>query len=316
MTSRQFNFSQLALMDWLMEKPGRRFFVRLTGINLSASTHLYEREETPEGKWKKRRVYPRENSVENAALLDRLGGRENIRIDGLVKEGFLNAYSATSLSRSDAERTKKFLSQFENLTLQWYETIYVPTKVLAQYWAETGRDIFSKLEERRLKEREAVSRLVVLGVEERIHPSIGAELAARLPKGINPPIPARRAKRPRAVARVVKESTERLYITDVVALPEGTSYYSLPSFIHGRSPNQYVSKDAVLVDYASMETARKLVEIDAEYEDELNSIANKEVGEMLPFLQRLADRLLQKDAEREDMIREVLDGERNSEHRP
>lgn len=295
-------YPQLALMDWVLEKGHRRFFTHTSGLHTGNQTWLYEAgPEDAEGKRKMVRVYPSHRN-DDVAMLERLGGRDTIQTHQLYQQGFLIQISPTM----NAGKMEKFLSQFSAREWHWMEQVYLVTAAGRTWWEDEGRELHRKAAAERRAEREAALRTVVVGGMAKVQPEISRELRAKIPDGIPLPIPSRKALRPQATATVVKETETRLYVTDVKSIrkrPIGER-----EVVEGREPNLYVARENVIVDHATPDVARRMAEIDAEYEEDLNRIAEQTVEALLPALQDLASRMAQKDAEREDMMRELLEG--------
>lgn len=304
-------FPQLALMDWVLEKGHKRFFTHSSSLNSGNQTWLYEAgPEGEDGKRKLFRAYPGQSRENDVALLERLGGRDSISTHQLYQQGYVMHISPAM----QHEKFNKFISQFSERGWHWAEQVYLVTSAGRAWWEEEGRDLHAKAVAERAAARAETLRLVVIGRESRIQPELSRDLRARVPEGIPLPIPSRKAMRPQATAIVTKETETRFYVEDVKPLRSRS--ISERSVVEGREPNEYVSRENVLVDHATPEIARRLAEIDAEYVEDVNRIAEQTIEALLPSLQDLASRLAQKDAEREDMVRELLSGQPDASPKP
>lgn len=306
-------FPQLALLDWLFERDRCRFFTYTARLDSTSEIGLYETSGVDEGGKKKLvRVFPTGAGKGDVELLERLGGRSTIQTHTLYQQKFLTQLGATGGRR---ESFDKFMSQFSNENWHWAEIIYVPTDAARTYWQETGRGLFLAAAEKRKGVRAAVDRLVIVGARAKIHPRIPRELAERVPAGMTLPIPVRTAVRPQALARVVKETETRLYLSEVKPLRERA--ISEAYAVEGFDPNLYVARENVILDHADARIARRLAQIDAEHVEDLNRIAEQAVEAILPALISLESKFLQKDAERADMLREAIaDFEASAERSP
>lgn len=307
MAPRKFKptYPQLALFDWLMERDRRRFFSHHSGIAATHEVWLYETDGVDEnGKKKLVRLLPNSEGMEGrakaAALIERLGGRATIQTWQLLQQGHIAGLSMNS----NSEAFEAFSSQFNKAMWHWSEHLYVVTDKGRAWWKETGRELFEAEKSKRDKERAAVERVVLLGRVERVRPEVPREIATRVPEGMSLPLPSRSVLRPQATAVVVKETTTRLYLRDVSWL-RPVDYSS--RVVEGREPSEYVAREHVILDGAEPETVERLMKIDAEYVEDVNRIAEQAVNSILPALLSLDSRLKQKDAEREDMMKEAIE---------
>lgn len=304
MTKKKFKptFPQLALLDWLFEKDRLRFFTHTSHMESATRTWLYEvAGQDEDGKKKLSRVYPSHHSDgSDVRILERLGGRDSIQTHTLYQQKFIRQLTPTG----DRERFEKFMEQFADRRWHWAEHIYLVTDTAREWWKAEGKALYQAAAAEREAERSATARMVVLGAMAAVRPEISSELRSRLPEGIPLPIPARRAVRPQSTAIVVRETETRLYVSDVT--PLRTGIYTERNVIEGRPPNEYVAKEHVMADHASPQMARRILEIDADYAEDLNRIAEQAVEAMLPALLELSSRLAQKDAERAFFMQEAI----------
>lgn len=294
----KLSFPQLALLDWLFERDRKRFFSVYAGSHSPSEINLYEVTGVDEAGKKivEQKLSTFSHGAEALALIERLGGRAVIKTLDMHRADFFKAI------RSMSSNYDGFVSQFTGDGFNHQEIIYLVTDKAREWWAETGKEQFETLASERAMQRAAVDRLIVVGVLTDIKPKLPKELADKLPAGTKLPF-SRQAFRPQAIARVVKETASRIYVADVRPLREWE--YCEGSAVQGRKPNQYVVRDNVILDDADMDTALKLAEIDAEHEADICRITVTAVEAMLPALMDLEARLLQKDAEREDLMREA-----------
>lgn len=316
MKKDKLDYKHLALISWLMEEPGRRFTSTYMHGRRRGSTKYFRLvNKDAEGRMDLELVYPdpRDNrsysssdreaaQKYNIAFLDFFGG--NADVDLPYNRNFLNRYG---LYGRDIEHVlNKLKEPRDNLFSS--EHVYFPNKNMLEYWKEEGKAKFLELKEQREAQRKSVERLVLIAPEVEWTPPVPDDLRSSLPKGVKPPIPRQTLRIPIAVARVVKETSGRLYIQDVEELDvkNGTSAgYS--NCISGSAPNQYVSKSDVFVDGISMEEVNKYSNTYKEYIADVNRIVTKEMEEMINTIKNLSNRFDQKKAELEDMIREISD---------
>jgi len=311
-TARKFKptYAQLALFNWLMESDRRRFLTHWSGMQSQSEISLYETVGVDdEGKKKLRRLLPSGSHEADIEMIQRLGGRRSIQMHQFIQQGFIK-HLVMNMHRDTFD---KFTSQFAERNWHYAETILLPTDKGREWWAETGKALFEAERAKREAGRAAVERMVLLGRTERITPRLPAELKAKVPSGIPLPLPAvRAALRPQATARVVKETGTRLYLADVKWL-RSVDWSAM--VVEGRAPNEYVAKEHVIMDRANPSAVEGLLRIDAEYVEDVDRIAAQAVEAILPALTDLDSRLKQKEAERDDMIRELLEEAKEPEVR-
>jgi hypothetical protein len=78
--------------------------------------------------------------------------------------------------------------------------------------------------------------------------------------------------------------------------------------IEGNKPNEYVALDQIMLDHADRATAEALCAINAEFGADIQSLTVQLVESILPALGQMQSRILQKSSEREDAVRDLLNG--------
>lgn len=311
-------FQQLALLDWLNERKGCRFVIRISNIGGSGGFDLYEtagrNEET--GKLKIKGYSGFASDPESEAITQRLGGsRGNIELTPLTQAGIL--VTRTSLyDAGNGQNFNSFVSQFDVPVEQWhYNSAYfmMSKKVGEPWWEETGRPLFEQMKAKRIAERDKANRLVLVGRIAPIPPQWPASLIKQLPAGLKFPIPERSGLRPQAYATVVRETEKRLYLEDVHYVREIPQYgHHDASVISGsRANGAFVEREHVIVDNADMAIIKKLTDLDAEYQDDVTRIAVDFAERMLPIMKEMDQRFFQKDNEREMVIGEAIQNFKN-----
>jgi hypothetical protein len=242
------------------------------------------------------------------ALLDRLGGRDTIDYHVLYAFKFIHGFNGLGHVGVDRAQSRKnyeaFVAKLDRDYFHFSQTAYVLTRSGYEFWKEKGRAMATEARARREAERAAVARTVLIGGPATVRPRLPVDLAKKIPKGLQLPLPSRRIVVPYATATVVKSTPTRLYVRDVEILPSTEGLATRP--IGGSVPHQYVSPEAVMVDDCSPRLAARLAEIAVEFQADADAIGARIVEEMLPKLLDLDSRLKQKDAERADAVAEAL----------
>jgi len=303
------NRAQLALMDWLTEAgPGRRI-MRTSPFGI----HLFEVVDRDGGKPGLDRVYPSETTGRQAseaerALLVRLGGRDKIDTMPMYRGGFFDVYHPLQgHAPGGPEAYERFAARFDSPYVSGSGgSFYEPTETAFAFMAAQGRDQLAALVAREEAEREAVARTVLVGRSTVLRGEIPEDLARQVPAGMVLPVPSRRVTLPYATATVVRETAARLYVRDVRMVWDRPVHFSGPYPFSGHDPNMYVSPEDVIVDDPAPGLVERLVEIEADYHADLHRITADIVRQMLPLATEMYSRLLQKDSEREDLLREAI----------
>lgn len=297
----KLTFQDLAMLDWLLEKPGQRFF---TTCSLGTGYCLYElSEKDNSGNRTAKSVYHRAES--KPEFRKRFGGSIGIKSNKLFRNGFF--YSLQRMHNNSG----KYAAFVEGLTsnpLHWSETVHLPTKVADEWWQKIGREAFEAEYEKREKKRAAVSRRILIGCKATIFPAV-PENCKKVLREIQNNLPnlTKRIIRPYAIATVTKETAARLYIEDIERLNPDVSfsYEGIP--IQGSAPNQYIDRACVMVDNVTARGAMKLVEFDREYAETIANIAGEAMAQIIPIVSALNLRQEQKEAERLDLMRELIE---------
>jgi hypothetical protein len=305
-------YPQLALLDWLNERPGARFLVSSNMGSRTSDFDMFEadgkNEET--GKFAIKRYEAFGGDEESKALTDRLGGsRAKVDLTSLIQQGILR--SGNSLyPQAGTLNFEKFVSQLDVREgyFHYSSTLFLLAKAFgAKYWEETGRALFEDMKAKRAAQRARAERLVLVGRVAPIEPEFPASLIKKLPKGLVFPIPNRFGLRPQAYATVVKETDKRLYLEDINYVREIDPYRrNDPSVIQGYK-DKFVEREHVIIDYATPEIINKITALDNEYQEDVTRIATDFAERMLPIMQEMDQRFLQKDNEREMVIAEAIE---------
>lgn len=267
-----------------------------------------------DGKQSLQRVWPvfgpTEQNPEAQALLARLGGRDTIDYTAMYQAQFLRGFHALGFSSADSGRGRKlfdgFIAKFDRNPFHYSETAVIVTPEGYRYWEEHGREAVAKMRAEREAALAAVARMVLIGCKCTIRPRLSDELRRQIPQGVSLPLPERRIVRPYATATFIKKTTTRIYVRDVKVLPSVGEMGWRNHPVGGNSPNQYVSPDAIMVDGCDAALAERLHAIASEFQNDIDAIGERMVGEMLPGLTAMNSRMLQKDAERVDAVTEAL----------
>lgn len=305
-TKSDFTFSQLALMNWLMEKPDR-FISISTFFNTSKNLTFYEAQTDAEtGKQKGVVLYPK-NSFDskdsrqaNIDFLKRLGGRDTIDTHRLHQEGLLTSHSPF--------RSSDFSNAFFNRVAMGHEShgerYDLPTRMMKRFWEQSGKAAYEEECERLQKRSEAVRREIVIGRKLEFEPDVSKDLKDRWPEGLALPYPRVSKVRPSFSATVTKVTPTRVYIEDVKCINAVDKDYHI---IKGYPPNQYVERSEIVADYADDALIEKLVNLDKEFQADIDRISTETIKEMLPLVTNIDSRYKQKAAEHDDMMRDIIE---------
>lgn len=300
----KLSFSDLALIDWLLEKPGQRFFTNASTIR-TTKFNVYElSEKNADGK--RTAVCLSNRFGGNEELLKRLGGKISFNSSKMYKSGFFNAYSGTF---NNQEKFSALVATLVSNPFHWSDTIYVPTKTLWDWWVNSGRQMFEAERDKRETARAAVSRRLIIGCRMSIKPEIPDELKDAFSQ-LQTKLPnlEKSVVRPYALATVTKETATRVYIEDIEIIKPTRSrveYDDVP--IHGNAPNQYVELSSIMADRVSARGAAKLIEFEQEYADDFARISGEAMAKIIPIIRDLDLRQKQKEAERDDILRDLIE---------
>jgi len=312
----KLSFGNLALLEWLCERPYGRMFTNhnINPVTASNVTYLFEMGDPDEnGKRKIARHYPSNSTggkadEENVAFMKRFGGKvggpECYR---LSRAGFTRSLSALNSSIDGKDDYDRFIATLERQRNPFHfsELLYFLTEAGLEYWKTEGRAEMERLRAEAAEKRESADRLVLLGVQSRISPQLPKHVQDAVRAGIPLPSLDRKLVRPYALVRVVKETANRLYVEDVEYVRKGQG--SVYGIIEGRAPNMYVSKEHVMLDNATRPGVAKVLDMDAEYVDEAQKVMLDAIERILPILREADLRLKQKAAGHDDMMKELLE---------
>lgn len=318
MNKLRFSYSSLALLDWLCEKgPGRRLMSRQGGSGGSVNYRLYEVRNPAKGGDKPRivSVLPSmsrlgDGKQQEHALLDRLGGSAAIDTLKMVRAGFFRSYHPlghTDPHGDGKAQFKKMISQYAHDPFHWGDTISFPSEKAFEYWNAEGREEYGRQRAERERAKEQARRMVLIGHQVRVNGHLPEEIRRQIPDGVHLPLPHFEVQAPAYTAVVVRESANRVYLTDVQGLPEFGDRGWRDRPVHGNPPNQYISPDQILLDHATPADVERLQRINEEFQEDVDRITAELVARVLPGLTELYSRLAQKKAERDDMLREFME---------
>ena len=306
-----FTFSQLALMNWLMEKPDR-FISTSTYANSPKNIHFYEAQiDQSSGQTKGVLIYPLSNfGNENARKLNveflkALGGRDNIDVTALHQAGLVTSHSSFSAS----EYSRAFFKRINMAANHNGERFDLPTRKMARFWAEAGKAAYEEERANLQKKAAEVRREIVIGRKLEFNPDVPKELTERWPKGLALPYPKVSKVRPSFSATVTKVTPTRVYVEDVKCINDVDRDYYV---IKGYPPNQYVERTEVVADYADEALIEKLVDLDREFQTDIDRISTETIKEMLPLVTNIDSRFKQKEAEHDDMMRDLIEQHSNA----
>lgn len=314
----RFNLAQLALLDWLCERgAGERLAVGGAGSDL----HLHEIDRSGPAKPVIRRSLPDvsyppdpEKKAAEKALIERLGGRLRLNTSPLGHAGFLtirhplgHAGSDRKAGRQDYER---YMAQFASDPFHFSKSILSANESAVAFMKDKGSKLLAELRAQAAEKEQAVTRLVLIGRRATIRPKLPADLEGRLPPGVSLPLPSRNVVVPFAVARVTRQTDQRIYLKDVELIPEAAGHGNP---IIGNEPNKYAAVESILVDNVDRATVRKLVAIEADFADDIQRASDDLIQRIVPLILALNSAVSQRESERADRIREVLDALRDDQ---
>lgn len=250
------------------------------------------------------RVYPVGGEADDA-ILRRFGGTVTRDMGRFFRDGTLVSYNRMRMPTAELERERDaFAEAYDfgpNSWPHWLKYI-VPTGKGRGWWNREGKALLDAAAAAREAETRAVSRYVLLGGPSRIRGAVPREVAETFPARFPPPSPTLTMdRRPAAFARVVRETANRFYLDDVVRLPGGGT-----SPVEGSTPNLYCPRAAVIAENVTLEAAMAAAAAAEEIQQDLDRIAATVADEVLPAYLRMADRIEQKKAEYEDLLRDRL----------
>ena len=288
----KFSLPQLALIEWLMEKPAARFFIRS-----QFDLYLYEIGKGPEGGHDTlKRFIP----ADDKTLLAQLGGRSKFDVHAIYKAGFVNVLGMHSNSAGLA----RFKARFGRDPFHYSEQVQLPRKEMQEFWEAHGRRQLQELRDRKAADIAAVERLVVLGCDHSLEVRVPSDIAALLPKDFRMPLGLGRVRQPYALARVVKETETRVYVDRVKPFFD-IGYRANP--VSGSASGTYVERSAIMMDPATPQAMEALAGVFREHCESVEARVLETLREIAPALSLLHSKLAQSSAMYDDLIREVLE---------
>jgi hypothetical protein len=188
-------------------------------------------------------------------------------------------------------------------------------EALVDWWNATGRALHESTVAAKEEKAAGSRRMVLLGLTRKIVFDVPEEFHGRIPEGLT--IPKMTVKRlvPYATAMVTRETKQRLYVEDVEYLAADSKVFDgagLYSPLKGFRPNEYVEHEDVMLDRTTRSKVDRLMAFEVEYAQSMQSIHADLVRDVLPIMNAFESRMLQKFAERDDMLRELM-GKEDSE---
>lgn len=307
----KLGFGPLALLEWVTEKgPNARFFTRSDGDHLYLYTRTADQDGTPKvarpwppsGDWRK--------NVEACEIMARFDNKVAADTYAFRGLGLFELYNSLGHAGNDRKlemkRYQAFVRDFVGRDLfHFSQTVYVPTARAFTFMAEVGAAQLAELRSKRAAARAAVTRTIVIGNRCTLRPELPEDIRRILPKGAVLPLPTRTFTRAYATATVISESKDRLYLAEVVRLPEIGEGHSP---ISGSDPQQYIHKSAVLLDHASPETASAIAQLDSDYVADFQRMSDDLARKTIAMVTEMHSKMLQKDAEYRDSVQELLSG--------
>lgn len=302
---------ELALIGWLLDAPEKRFAMFFTTGGLKLYERTVRREE--DGLCKIRVILPGKPKPEDADVFARFGGKIRLDEHALRSAGLLvTSKAVTNLNPEEPVRFKEHLSDIW-IPGEWsiHGVLATIAPTAADWWEKTGRALyekqFAKLQAKQAKAA-AKERMGIFGVKEEydlgpyggIHSlSTGrARMAASIANGI---VPKWRGARPAYSATIVRETDTRYYVKDVKWLISSR----LRVDGGGRSESWF-PKNRLLLDNATEDDVRRLMEFDAEVVADYRAARDKLVEAMVPALEEALDKSDQKAAEIDGTFAELL----------
>ena len=302
---RKLGYGPLAVLEWLCEVPeGQRLMVQPSG----PGPWLFEA--GPPGE-DGRRPLRRSIIDSDPVLRERFGGRGSVDVTGLVRVGFAHFQEMQGFRDADAKRAWADLSaRYDTGHFGYSHNVWVPGPEAYRYWRETGAPALAALRAARDAERARDERLVVIKAPWTPRREVPEALARMLPKDFRHPLAPRRTERAYAIARVVRQTPTRLYVTDVERLAKGAGWSVSEDPVRNSADGEYVEPSAVMMDGATPRAARALAAIEAEHAAEAEEAFQETLRRIAPALLDLSMLLDQRAARRDDEIREAIEAAR------
>lgn len=304
---RKLKYPRLAFIDWLAESPAKRFAILWASHRgQDNGPTFYELNDaggyTSFNHW----------SSGSTELAERFGGTINIDLEPLKKAQLINCLQSNAKSADGGPNNfVKFIMQAGmdyNESRFFLSTVYRANRQTLEWWNRQGKDVFLALKEKRNEERASVERTVLIGVPCIVSPF--AIKPANLPDNMPKMFRNLTITRPTYTATVVKETDTRLYITDLERVREKTSSSDSEErygIVQGRSPNLYVEKTNIMVDYTDEATVSALTALDADEVEAYRSVVASTWSDISGPILNMEARLIQAEAARDDMVREILE---------
>lgn len=311
----KLSLSNLAILEWLSGKPAGDRVVARSSERVSK---FYEASGASDGLQKLTRVYPSGDTAADEAFILRFGGRDNFDFSPLQEAAFLRTLNPLDRS-SGSSGYQAFASRFIKDPFHYSSSVRLLTDAGRAWFQAHGASQLAAIREAAARAESDVSRLVLIGTSKLYTPELPDDIRRNLPEGMPIALPSRKVMVPMATARVVKQTSQRLYVRDVTKIPHDYFAY-IPSPVSGYPPNQYVENDKIILDDASPHKVAAYLEAHRQYRAEMDELTAQMAQELLPIISNYASKLAQKWAEREDVLREITasadDAEATSTFKP
>lgn len=312
----KLNYAQLSLMAWFAEKPNERIIISAGGIYGSRSLRELDRSGNTVT-WRSPDTIQYPAAVPGSHNLSVPvkeffgGGSTDVPTSPLLHGGVIDRFtskSAQEFNPDTASELEKNLFGATSLSLRYDSTIQAISPLGLEWWKQTGERLYLAAAAKRITKRAEATRRVLIGGTFHIAAEANSNQKEQLGGQCNFPIPTRKLRRPVAIATVIKETAQRLSITNIQLLDlPGVNYLSTANWpISGTKNNEFVSKDDILVDHFNESTLPKLISVDQEIYTDIKEHQSRAIDEMIPIIKRLRNQALQQSAMHEEMLDAAL----------
>jgi hypothetical protein len=317
-TPLKLNYAQLALMAWFAQKPSERIIIATGGIYGSRALRELDRSGTKASWYTPEEIqYPASvPGSHNLAVPVKEylgGGSADVSTSPLLHGGVLDRFSSESAKEFNPTSASELeINIFGDapVSLRYDGTIQAISALGLEWWKQTGEALYLTAAAKRLAKRVASTRRILIGGDFSVVAEANSSQKEQLGGHCNFPIPTRKLRRPVAVATVIKETALRVNITDIqhLKLP-GVSYLTTATWpISGTKNNEYISKDAILVDHFDETSLSKLIAVDQEIYEDVKEHQCRAIDEMIPIIRRFRDQTRQHSAMHDEMMDTALKG--------
>lgn len=316
-TPKKLNFAQLSLMAWFSEKPAERVLLDYGGIH---GGRLYrEFDSTGEvAHWPSLDTIRLPSFVPDRHERDLSikeffgGGNPHFSTSALYDAGLLvreTHHTAKAYNQDDASELQKNLHSRAPMKFKWDTCVEGISDLGLKWWHEQGHGMYLSAIEKRLKAQKSTSRKVLIGSLCSVKAEPSPEQRTQTEGLWNFPVPSRQFARPIAVATVVKEGPQRIYLSDIELVnAPGVSHLSVKEWpIQGNHPDRYTSKENILIDNFDPSRLPDLMKVDAEVYQDIRDLHRRAIDELIPIIMRLQGQTKQMEAMHAGMLQEALE---------